>query len=48
MGDLAAAEAVEGPVYIALLAEVHWCSRRVVEAFVVEGSPVAENHQAGT
>ena len=47
VGDLVAAEAVEGPVYIALLAEVHWYSRRVVEAFAVEGSPVAEDHQAG-
>jgi hypothetical protein len=47
--DLVAAEVVEGPVYIALLAEGgYWCSRRVVETFAVEGSPVAENHQAGT
>lgn len=48
MGDLVAAEAVEGPVYTALLAEVHWCSPHVVEAFAVEGSPVAENYQTGT
>ncbi len=48
MGDLVAAEAVEGPVYIALLAEVHRCSHRVVEAFAVEGGPVTENRQAGT
>ena len=47
VGDPVAAEAVEGPVYIALLAEVHRRSHRVVEAFAVEGSPVAENHQVG-
>lgn len=49
MGDLVAAEEVEGPVYIALLAEEgHQCSRRVVEVLAVEGSPVAENRQGGT
>lgn len=44
MGGLVAAEAVEDPVYIALLVEEgHRDSRRVVEALAIEGSPAAEN-----
>ena len=48
--DLVAAEVVvEDLVYIVLLAE-EGCrgNHRVVEALAVEGSPAAENHQAGT
>jgi len=49
VGDPVVAEAVEDLVYIALPAEGdHWHSRRAVEALAVEGTPVAEDHQART